>query len=252
MTITWREYLLLAIALLVTGAFALVDPISQDRAYHLFVDARSFAAVPNFLNVISNLPFLVVGLLGLRLVTQPDAPINPDLKFAWIVFFAGITLTAFGSGYYHLRPDNGPLVWDRLPMTIGFMSLVAIIVAEYLSATLGKRLLWPLLCVGFASVFYWSYTESLGRGDLRPYAIVQFLPMILLPVLVLMYRSRSDLSKYIGWMIAAYVLAKVAEYYDVEIFSVGNLVSGHSIKHVIASLAPACLLMGLRARQKQR
>jgi len=224
----------------------LSSPIAQDPAYHLFTDNRTLLAIPNFWNVMSNLPFVVVGALGYQTARRNTAD---PLRNAWLVFFAGIFLTAFGSGYYHLAPDNDTLAWDRLTMTIGFMSFVAIVIGEYLSVAWGKRLLVPLLVAGAASVFYWTHTESLGAGDLRPYALVQFLPMLLIPVIVIARRSRSDLSLYIAWMIAFYVAAKIPEHFDGEIYAAGNLLSGHSIKHVLAALAPACLLVGLRKRR---
>jgi hypothetical protein len=230
----------------VTITDLLSSPIAQDPAYHLFADYRTFLAVPNFWNVMSNVPFIVVGALGFRFSLRIT---NDPLRNAWLVFFAGIFLTAFGSGYYHLAPDNDTLAWDRLTMTIGFMSFVAIVIGEYVSVAWGRRLLVPLLATGAASVFYWVYTESLGAGDLRPYALVQFLPMLLIPLVVIARRSRSDLGPYIAWMIAFYVAAKVAEHYDAEIFAAGTLLSGHSLKHIFAALAPACLLFGLRRRR---
>ena len=134
-------------------------------------------------------------------------------------------------------------------MTIGFMSLVAIIVGEYLSVRAAGMALLPLLLVGAGSVLFWAYTESLGRGDLRAYAVVQFLPMLLIPTVVLLYRDRSDLSPYIAWMIFCYVGAKLLEYYDGPIYAVGQLFSGHTLKHVFASLAPAVILYGLMRRR---
>ena len=246
---TWRSGLLLGIGATIVIALSLTDPIAQDLSYHEFSDQRPFADIPNFLNVISNLPFLFVGMWGLVFVTQHGDVVAPNMKIAWLVFFTGIALTTFGSGYFHLRPDNETLVWDRLPMTIGFMSLVAIIVAEYGSARVGKALLLPFLLIGFASVLYWSYTESLGVGDLRPYAVVQFLPLLLIPITLTLYRSRSDLGRYIWWMIAFYVAAKVFEQLDAEFYAAGNLISGHSLKHLVASMAPASVLYGLMQRR---
>jgi len=165
------------------------------------------------------------------------------------VFFFGIALTAIGSGWFHLEPNNDTLVWDRLPMTIGFMSLVSIIVSEYFSPPLGRKILVPLLLVGAGSVAYWAHTESLGAGDLRPYAIVQFLPMLLIPLVIILYKARSDLGRYVWWMIGFYVAAKVAEQLDDPLFTLGNAISGHSLKHLLASLAPASLLFGLMRRR---
>jgi len=231
----------------VTIADLLSSPIAQDPAYHLFADYRTLLGVPNFWNVLSNLPFIIVGALGFR-VSLKDT--DDPLRNAWLVFFAGVFLTAFGSGYYHLAPDNETLAWDRLTMTIGFMSLVAIVIGEYLSADWGRRLLVPLLAAGAGSVFYWLHTESLGDGDLRPYALVQFLPILLIPAIVIARRSRSDLSPYIAWMIAFYIASKIPEHYDSQIFAAGGLLSGHSLKHILAAVAPACLLIGLHRRRR--
>lgn len=223
----------------------IVTPLAQDPAYHLFADRRTFLGIPNFWNVASNLPFVVVGVWGFAFVRrQVDEP----LRFAWLVFFAGIFLTAFGSGYYHLRPDNASLAWDRLTMSIGFMSFVAIVIGEYVSIDWAKRLVLPLVITGAASVLYWSHTEQLGIGDLRPYALVQFMPVVFVPVVIFVRRDRSDLGWYIAWMIAFYAMAKVLEFFDAGVFSVGELMSGHALKHIFAALGPAALLSGLMKR----
>jgi hypothetical protein len=134
-------------------------------------------------------------------------------------------------------------------MTIGFMSLVAIVICEYFSPQVGKNLTIPLLLLGVASVAYWAYTEGRGVGDLRPYAIVQFLPMLLIPMTITLYRTRSDLGKYVWWMIGFYVAAKVFEQLDVQLYSIGEILSGHSVKHLLASLAPASMVYGLMQRR---
>ncbi len=246
---TWRAAVLAVAAAAIIVVAALADPIPQDPLYYLFADNRPMSGIPNFLNVMSNLPFLIVGIMGWRVIATNPETVTPDTHLAWNVFFFGIALTALGSGYFHWRPDNDSLIWDRLPMTIAFMSLVSIVVAEYFSTTLGRKLLLPLLFTGAASVAYWAYTESIGAGDLRPYAVVQFLPMLLIPMIISLYRARSDLGRYIWWMIAFYLAAKVAEHFDASLYDAGNIVSGHSIKHLAASLAPASLLYGLMRRR---
>lgn len=243
--ISWREALLLLIGLAVIIAAAMFNPIAQDPDYFEFADQQRWLGIPNFLNVISNLPFLLIGAAGLRWATR----MPPGARTAWLIFFAGIVLTAFGSAYFHMRPDNASLVWDRLPMTISFMSLFSIILGDYVSPKLGERLLLPLLAAGAASVAWWAWTESQGAGDLRPYAIVQFLPLLLIPVILMLYRGRSGLGVYLGWMLGFYAAAKLAEYYDQDLFTSTRLISGHSIKHLLAACAPAALLLGLRRRQ---
>ena len=245
----WQPALLSVVALGAIVIVAMADPVAQDPLYHLFADRRSMAGIANFMNVMSNLPFLVVGILGWQVVAANNETVTPTTKLAWNVFFFGIALTAFGSGYFHLEPNNDTLVWDRLPMTIGFMSLVSLVISEYFSPQLGQRLLVPLLLVGIGSVAYWAYTESIGSGDLRPYAIVQFLPMLLIPLTIVLYRKRSDLGRYIGWMIGFYIAAKIAEQLDGNLYAIGDVMSGHSLKHLLASLAPASLLYGLMQRR---
>ncbi|MDH5618564.1 MAG: alkaline phytoceramidase [Gammaproteobacteria bacterium] len=226
----------------------LLRPLAQDPAYHAFADGRSMLGIPNFWNVVSSLPFLVIGVWGLVFLAR-----NPGtaarLRAAWAVFFVGIVATAFGSGYYHLAPDNASLGWDRLAMVVAFMGLLAIAVGEYLSPAWANRLLVPLLLAGLGSVGYWLDSEARGAGDLRPYALIQFLPMLLVPALVLLRRGRSDLGPYFGLLIVFYAAAKIFEFYDAPVFAAGELMSGHAIKHVLAALGAASLLLGLGRRR---
>jgi len=228
----------------------LFSPLAQDPAYHAFADGRTLLGIPNFWNVVSSVPFFIVGVWGLVfLARHPDTATH--LRGVWMVFFIGILLTMFGSGYYHLAPDNGSLGWDRLTMVIAFMSLFALVIGEYVSTEWANRLLVPLLLIGVGSVYYWLSTEAQGAGDLRPYALVQFLPMLLVPFIVLLRRGRSDLGPWFGLMIVFYAAAKIFEFYDASVFAAGGLMSGHAIKHVLASLGAACLLLGLRQRARR-
>lgn len=226
----------------------LLSPFAQDHAYHAFADTRTFLGIPNFWNVCSNLPFLVVGVWGLAFLARNASLVSP-LRIAWAMFFIGILATTFGSAYYHLSPDNASLGWDRLAMTIGFMSLFALVIGEYISAAWGRRLLVPLLLLGAASVYYWLHTEALGEGDLRPYGLVQFLPMILIPLIMFVHRGRSDLGPYLAALIVFYVAAKVLENYDTSVYSAGAFMGGHALKHLFAALAASSLLLGLYRRR---
>jgi hypothetical protein len=135
-------------------------------------------------------------------------------------------------------------------MVIAVMSRVALVIGEYGSAEWSNRLLVPLLLIGGGSVYYWLITEAHGAGDLRPYALVQFLPMLLVPFIVLIRRGRSDLGPWFGLMIVFYAAAKIFEFYDASVFAAGELMSGHAIKHVLAALGAACLLSGLHQRAR--
>ena len=247
-----RTVLVIAFAIFVIAAvFLLTSAVPQDPAYHAFSDSRSFLSMPNFWNVLSNLPFLIIGAAGIAFVKRNADKVCIDRnEMAYYVFFIGIFLTAFGSSYYHLAPSNETLLWDRLPMTIGFAGLVTIIVAEYVSARAARMLLLPLLIVGFASVGYWAWTESQGVGDLRPYAIVQFLPLLMIPVILLTHKPAIGEVRYFWWMLAFYFLAKLLEFFDADIFAFGGLISGHSLKHVAAAMTPTVFLYALIRRRQ--
>ncbi len=242
---------ILGFAVLAIVAVTFMHPIPQDPAYHDFVDRRTLYGVPNFWNVASNVPFVIAGLLGILLLTgqQPVVGGLPELRPAYLVFFIGVFLTGFGSGYYHLDPSNETLVWDRLPMTLAFMAFFSMIAGEYLSPGLGRKLLWPLVAIGILSIVYWHITENEGHGDLRPYALVQFLPMVLIPMILLMFRSRLNGSIFLWAMIAAYVVSRIAEYFDAQIYSMIGAMSGHSIKHIAAAVGILFIYTALRQRR---
>lgn len=170
---------ILAGAVLACVAVAFIArPIPQPAAYHAFADGRRILGIPNGLGVLSNLPFALVGALGLW-TTRSAARTGGSFRHRWerwpyLVLFGGVMLTTVGSMYYHLEPDNARLVWDRLPMTVGFMGLLTALVAERVGVPLAKGLFGPLLVLGATSVAYWYWTELQGSGDLRAYLLVQF------------------------------------------------------------------------------
>jgi hypothetical protein len=213
-------------------AAAWVPPVPQDAAYHAFADQRRLLGIPNFWNVVSNLPFLLVGGWGLwQLAQRPRDARRP----AAVVFCIGVMLVAAGSAWYHLAPTTPALAWDRLPMTVAFMALFAMVVEDRVSARVGRALLWPLVALGVASVLYWRWTEQSGAGDLRPYALVQFLPMLLLPLVLILYRGHGAAGLWVA--LAAYAAAKLAEQFDAAILATSGWLSGHSLKHLLAAVA---------------
>ncbi len=165
--------------------------------------------------MISNLPFALIGAIGWSRARNRAAKI----------LFAGVFLTAFGSAYYHWAPGNSRLLWDRLPMAIVFMTLFTMVLAERFPRSI--QLLGPLVLIGIASVLYWRMT-----GDLRPYVLVQFAPMVFIPVLMLLLPKSNEL----WWVILFYALAKIAEAEDARIYSAFFL-SGHTMKHLLSAAA---------------
>ena len=176
----------------VIGTFVIGNPVCQPASYHDFADTRLWLGIPNFANVASNLAYLIPGLMGLYMVQQflgdKTKFKDPAEAFAFYVVFLGAVFLAFGSGYYHLFPFNETLVADRLTMTVGFMGVLAFMVAERTKVEWGMQMLPWLLALGFFSVIYWIYTENTGEGDLRLYGLVQFLPMVIIPALYYGFR----------------------------------------------------------------
>jgi hypothetical protein len=218
-----------------------LSPIAQDPAYHDFADRRGLLDIPNFLNIATNLAFLAVGIAGIVLcATQKGL----SARWAWMTCFTGVVLVFFGSAYYHLAPDNGTLVWDRLPMSIGFMALSVAVLADYINPRLEKILLAPALVLGLASVIYWHYTD-----DLRPYVLVQFLPLLMLPALLLLFRGARQDRGFLLTALLIYMLSKLAEHFDHALFELsGEIVSGHSLKHLLAATALLVVYWMLRRR----
>jgi hypothetical protein len=162
-------------------------------------------------------------------------------------------LTGLGSGYYHLTPDNERLFWDRLPMTIAFMSLIAAQIADRIDVRAGVALLAPMLLVGAASVIYWRATERAGAGNVIPYAVLQGYSVVILFLLARLHPSRYTRGGDIYWVFAGYVIAKVLETFDRQLYELGHVTSGHSLKHVAAGVAAlvVCRMLWLRKLQSQ-
>ncbi len=253
MRIARHSVLVLAAAVALVGVFVR-PPLAQDLAYHLMADQRPLLGIPNCLNVLSNLPFALAGLLGLAAVFRREAGRPAPFRDSWerwpyAALFGGTALAAFGSAYYHLTPDNGRLAWDRLPMTVGFMGLLTAMLAERLSLRAARLLFGPLLALGAGSVGYWYWSELRGRDDLRFYILVQFGSLLLVVLVLLLYAPRYSGGGYLVAALAAYAGAKWFEAADQRIFALGQLVSGHTLKHLAAAGGVACIAAMLRARR---
>jgi hypothetical protein len=248
MKFRYKINLLIFLTLLAMAGVFSRGPIAEHTAYHNFCDRRSFLGVPNFSNVASNILFVIIGIRGLLLLRTAAVP--GKIPVIYFFLFLGILLTGVGSAYYHLSPNNATLVFDRLPMTMVFMSLLSVVIAESIRADIGVILAGPLLFTGMVSVWWWRYTGQTGAGDLRLYILVQYYPMILIPLILLLFRGSVfkpgayQLLRVLGW----YVAAKVFEELDCSIWSVTGFFSGHSLKHISAALATGCLVRMFRVR----
>ncbi len=235
--------------LLVLGVMLVVPRISQPADYHHFADRRAFLGIPNAFDVLSNVPYAVVGVMGL-VALRRRVHLDREEHHAYTVFFTGVLLTSAGSAFYHLAPDNARLVWDRLPMTLAFMGLFTAIVAERVSTKAARAALLPLLSAGVGTVVYWYVTEIRGVGDLRPYLLVQFLPLAAIPFIIALLPPKYTGASAIFVVLGLYVLAKILELFDVAVFSLAGLVSGHTLKHLVSAAGVYLLLKMLERRRR--
>ena len=226
---------IMLISLLAFIAMFFQAPIPQSIEYQSFVDGRTIFEIVNFYNVASNLPFLLVGLYAIVLLKDNKLDINPKIKHLYYIMSFGVIMVFFGSSYFHFEINNKTLFFDRLPMVIVFMSLFSIVISEFVDLKIGKKLFPFLLAIGLISIIYWIIGESYGVGDLRLYALVQFLPMLLIPIILLTFKSQSKNPTPYWYLLVGYILAKIFEHFDAQVFEVLSVISGHSIKHIIAA-----------------
>lgn len=239
----WRVAALIVLVLMPLFALYLVygKPVPQDPGYHVFADVRTCLGVANFGNVASNALFLAVGVTGLAWCLKHRV----TAWRSWSVFFLGVALVFLGSGYYHETPSDRTLVWDRLPMTVAFMGILAALLSEHLGAELEAALLVPALATGVASVFWWQHS-----GDLRIYIWVQLAALLAIPYVIAAFSGRHTHRHYLLYGVGFYALAKVAEHYDYGIYMLSaGAISGHSLKHLLAALAPFCVYLMLKRRR---
>ncbi len=245
-----KHSILFCIAAAVIAGVYIQGPIPQDPSYHLFADKRTVFGVRDFWNVITNVPFVVIGFMGMFLPALRETPGGlPGLRTEYFAFFLGVFATGFGSMYYHYQPGNETLFWDRLPMAISFAAFFCAIAGEHISISAGRKLFWPVAALAAGSVFYWYATEKSGSGDLRLYAVVQYLPVLVVPVIISLFKSNLAPSAYLWTVIGLYGAAKIAEVLDKPIYAAGHIWSGHSIKHLTAALGAYVFYRALRRRK---
>jgi len=237
--------LIIGLAIVSCVAIFFLPLLHQDPVYHHFADHTPLWGVPNFWNVISNLLFLAVAIWGLRAFRSPASFLESWERVAYGILLSGVALVAFGSSYYHAWPNNATLFWDRLPMTIVFTTLLATTVGERINMRAGRLLLFPLLALGVGSVMYWRFSD-----DLRPYVMVQFYPMVALPLMLLLFPPKYSGTGGIVGMICLYGLAKIFEIFDHQIAAILPS-GGHPWKHVAGAAAMICYVTTV-ARRRSR
>lgn len=249
---TLHQHLPLFITVSLAAAALFHGPIGQPPGYHDFADQKIVFGIPHFADVVSNLGFALVAAWGwLRLA---PASRHPDIRSGWAgysVFLIGLLLTALGSSWYHLAPDNASLVWDRLPIALACGGLLAGVGGDVQHKD-SRELTALLSLVAVLSVGWWHFTELSGQGDLRPYLLLQGLPILLIPLWQWIYRMPGADRMAFGAALAIYVLAKFAELNDHEIAAVLGAASGHTLKHLLATSAAALIVGRLVFRVQPR
>lgn len=244
-----KAAILIAISAIGILVLFMADPIPQDPRYHLFADDRLLLGVANFWNVISNLPFIGVGLFGLSRFSRL---VQPESRTGYLLLCGGVVLVGVGSACYHFAPSNASLLWDRLPMTVAFMALFSMLLGERVITTHKRTWLWLLVTSGITAALYWSWTEAGAQGDLRPYAVVQFLPIVLMPLILLLYPARYLSNSLLLHAFGLYFVAKGLEHFDAQVYLVTGFLGGHPVKHVVAAIAVLCIVLAVPASTPRR
>ena len=239
-----QRWLLFSLAAATAIALASHGAIPQPADYHAFADARGWLGLPNAANVLSNLPF---ALIGARNLWRLSAVQNSRARSAWLCFCAALACTGLGSAFYHWAPANASLVLDRLPIAWACAALLCAFLSERVDARWGQA---STLCAAFiaatASVAWWWFSEGQGHGDLRPYLYLQFLPMLLVPAALCMklrVRQNGGVPDAAWWAaLPLYAAAKLMELADHSVFDALLFTSGHTLKHLLAAAAALCLV----------
>lgn len=247
-----RALVLWALAAVLAVAAWLLPPIPQPHSYHQFADQSVCFGISHCLDTLSNLPFILAGLAGLAfLAGRSGREVFAERRemLPYVLFFLAAVAVGFASGYYHLAPDNGRLVWDRAAIAVALMSWFAAIIGERVGISWGLRLLPWLLAAGLGSVAWWGWSEAAGHGDLRFYGLMQILPMALVPLLLRLYPPRYSGDRHILAVLAFYLLALACDFLDRPIADLTGSVGGHTIKHLLAAGAAYWVVVVLKKRR---
>lgn len=245
-----QVWLMLGAAIALYGLLRLtLGPLPQDPAYHALADTRTGpAGLPSAGDIITNLAILAAGLFGLALRSRMN--VAPDERTAADVLIAAVILTAFGSSYYHLAPANATLIWDRLPIAIVLMALLALVLADRVHPLFAREALWPFTGLGLASVVLWGVTEAMGQEDLLLYLVVRVGAGAAIVLLLILRPPRHTGTIWLAAAMLCEVAMAILERLDHEVFRLtGGVASGHNLKHVLAGIALACVFWWLRERK---
>ena len=240
---TPRLEMVLCLICMALFALAVLGPsVEQPGHYHAFADQRHLWGIPNLMDVLSNLAFAGFGAMGAWHLWRTSAAAFSaiDRRLAGLFFF-GLIVTAVFSGWYHLQPDNEGLAIDRYGMTVAFAGLLGLAASTRVSERAGQWLGLAVLVCGAWSIQSWS-----ALGNVLPWAILQYGGMALILALACLPARMGALS--VSWLtvLLIYTLAKLLEHADQSVFEFTHgLVSGHTLKHLVASCAAIPVLAAI-------
>lgn len=242
-----KALLLLLILFSISFILLKLPPFSQDFRYHDFADKRPYLTIPNFLNVATNLLFCLVGLFGFFiLILKKDPLALTGEKSLALLFTLSLLLTGIGSAYYHINPSISTLIYDRIAISLAFTSFFSFLMTQRIFPKLGLIFSPLFIALGIFSVIFWQQTEVMGIGDLRPYLLVQIIPLISLPLIPLLFPNPRLFDHYLYVAFILYIIAFLFELIDAPIFSLtGNSLSGHTLKHLSAAVSSILLTLYL-------
>ncbi|MDO6706827.1 hypothetical protein [Photobacterium sp. 1_MG-2023] len=251
-----RAILLIASASLILLLVLLQSPVLLPPDVDTVTSSRQISDMHPLHVIVTSLPLAIVGFMGIRMLSQipkkqADRVVEPEIATAYFLFFQALLATSLGAAYYDLLPTPFGLMLDRIPGAIALVSLYCIVLSEYVRPALGTKLLFPLNVYAVFSVTYWYWmtTTASGTAALSAYMLVQLLPILHLPLILLLYEGRGPDRRYYLATFVCYGLAAGAEYLDAGIWDMTEgVISGHCVKHLLAACAGGWVYLMLRQR----
>lgn len=229
-----NTFYLFVVLLFIAGVGQFFGWFHLSEHYHDFVDERKFLGIPRFFDTVSNFGFFLVGFLFIKEIFLKD---EKDKNLIWIAI--GTILVCFGSGYYHLMPEDSRLLWDRLPISIVFAGILSysLHANELIKVSWKKSFDIGYLVFSIMSVLIWYIGSLENKSWLSAYVFVQFGGMIIL-IYVSLIGKNKEFNQKIFAVLIWYVVAKICEHFDSTIYQwTEQMISGHTLKHIFSAIA---------------
>lgn len=230
-------------ALTVVLAIAMwwVLPHADFPDYGKFADDR----LSHARNVLSNLGLVLIGAAGVPWALRHRG----DDFTASLTLFIGVFAAGLGSMYFHAQPlldgrlNRSALLWDRMPITMAFAGLIALVLRDRVLHRPNRFVLPFLVVVGLATALYWYWS-----GDLYPYAFFQFYTAAGTLLMIMILRPAYTEAGYVAAAVCLFGISKVFEEFDALIYGKWEI-GGHPLKHIASAFAALMILLWLAKRR---